>query len=81
MPRTLSALVVGNAAYSHTEVLGNPTNDADDLTAKLTLLGFQVSKLVDASTEQMDRALSVFATALESSDVGLLFFAGHGFQI
>jgi hypothetical protein len=81
MPRTLSALVIGNAAYSNTEALNNPTHDADDIAAKLMALGFQVSKLVDASTEEMDRALAAFSTALRSSDVGLFFFAGHGFQI
>jgi Caspase domain len=81
MARRLSAFVIGNAAYVHGEKLLNPVNDVGDISARLTNLGFSVIKLVDATTEQMDQGLEAFGTTLATSDVGLFFFAGHGFQI
>jgi uncharacterized caspase-like protein len=59
----------------------NPVNDVVDISARLTRLGFSVINLTDATTEQMDRGLEAFGTALATSDVGLFFFAGHAFQI
>ena len=38
MPRRLSALVIGNAAYVHGDPLRNATNDADDISQQLTTL-------------------------------------------
>jgi hypothetical protein len=73
----LTALVIGNAAYTNVERLENPVNDAEDMTVKLTELGFTVQTLKDATRV----ALVGFETALLSSSVGLLFFAGHAFQI
>jgi hypothetical protein len=81
MARRLSALVIGNAAYVHGETLLNPVNDVVDISGRLTNLGFSVIKLIDATTEQMDRGLEAFGTELATSDVGLFFFAGHAFQI
>ena len=36
------ALVIGNSAYQHTTSLLNPSNDAEDITAKLRRLNFDV---------------------------------------
>jgi hypothetical protein len=77
----LTALVIGNAAYSSADRLQNPVNDAVDISLKLSGLGFTVSRLTDASVNQMRDALVAFETALKTSSVGLLFFAGHAFQI
>lgn len=55
MARRLSALVIGNAAYLHGETLPNPTNDADDVSKRLTKLGFSAITLINATTEEMDR--------------------------
>lgn len=81
MARRLSALVIGNAAYLHGETLPNPTNDADDVSKRLTKLGFSAITLINATTEEMDRGVEAFGTSLATSDVGLFFFAGHAFQI
>jgi uncharacterized caspase-like protein len=77
----LTALVIGNAAYSNVDRLVNPVNDAQDMSAKLSDLGFSVQTLTDATVNQMRDALVAFEIALRISSVGLLFFAGHAFQI
>jgi uncharacterized caspase-like protein len=41
-----SALVIGNAQYQNAKYLGNPLNDADDMTLELTDLGFGTATLV-----------------------------------
>jgi len=81
MTRRLSALVIGNAAYIHGDALKNPTNDAEDVSRRLTNLGFSVIKLTNATTEEMDRGIAAFGVSLATSDVGVFFFAGHAFQI
>lgn len=81
MQRKLSALVVGISAYPDGAALKNPVNDADDVTEALKELGFNVVQVTDASSEDIDRGLEAFKDALDSSDVGLFYFAGHGMQI
>jgi len=81
MERNLAALVIGNSAYLHVDPLKNPTNDAEDISGKLSALGFSVSTLTDAATPQMEEALIQFGQTLQTSSVGLVFFAGHAFQI
>ena len=78
--RKLTALVIGNAAYPGA-VLTNPVNDALDMTTALTALGFSTLKITDATCEEIDRVMSSFQDNLNSNDVGLFYFAGHGMQI
>ena len=81
MQRKLSALVVGISAYPDGAALKNPVNDADDMAEALKELGFNVIKVTDASSEDIDRGLETFKDSLNSTDVGLFYFAGHGMQI
>jgi hypothetical protein len=81
MQRKLSALVVGISTYPDGAALKNPVNDADDVTEALKELGFNVVQVSNASSEDIDRGLEVFKDSLNSSDVGLFYFAGHGMQI
>lgn len=76
-----SALIIGNAEYENATHLGNPLNDADDMTLKLADLGFETATLKNASHGDMRSALITFAEALKDSSVGLFFFAGHAFQL
>ncbi len=41
------ALVIGNSSYKSSP-LRNPVNDADNITSKLRILGFQITKERDA---------------------------------
>jgi hypothetical protein len=74
------ALMIGNATYPDSP-LRNPVNDADDVQERLRRLGFQTIKRIDASSKEMEEGLSEFSTHLNTCEVALFFFAGHGMQI
>lgn len=74
------ALVIGNANYS-TKPLDNTINDADDIAEILTRLGFDTTKIIDATAAQQDKVITDFAKSLDEYKIGLFYFAGHGFQI
>ncbi len=75
------ALVVGNAAYRYTPRLENPKNDAADMSAALTKLGFHVIEGFDLDKAAFDGKVRDFAAALKGAEVGLFFYAGHGMQV
>lgn len=82
MNRKMIALIVGNGKYQNgVTKLNNAANDASDMAAALDALGFTVIKHVDCKIEDLDRAISSFQDGLNSNDVGLFYFAGHGIQI
>ncbi len=74
------ALVVGNAAYQHATRLQNPVNDAEDVTAKLKKLGFDVTLARDQSSDGFFDAIQVFANKLVGADIALFYYSGHGVQ-
>jgi len=74
------ALVIGNNAYPRAP-LNNPVNDANDISAKLRLLGFEVIERTNLKTSQIGRTLREFRTRLAPGSVALIFYAGHGLQI
>ncbi|MEM9496471.1 MAG: caspase family protein [Pseudomonadota bacterium] len=76
------AFVVGNSAYS--DALGrlkNPSNDANDVAAKLESLGFEVILATDLSLRAFRASLLNFAAAIEGAETSLFFYAGHGIQV
>jgi uncharacterized caspase-like protein len=75
------ALVIGNSAYRYTPRLENPKNDGADIGAALRKIGFQVIEGFDLGKAAFDGKLFEFAEALKGADVGLFFYAGHGFQV
>src|SRR5258708_27940026 len=75
------ALVVGNAQYSHTFALPNPRNDAEDMSAVLSRLGFEVTVGYDLDQPGFPRSIETFARAPDGADVWLLFYSGPGLQI
>ena len=75
------ALVIGNSAYSYAGELANPRNDASDMAAALTSLGFEVIAGLDLDKAAIERKLREYARKLEGADVALFFYAGHGLQI
>lgn len=77
----MAALVIGNADYPDGNELKNPANDAIDLGAKLKGYGFDVTVALDCSAKEMDKHLKAFRKLLETHEVALFFFAGHGVQI
>ena len=75
------ALVIGNAAYEHAPGLANPLNDANDIGAALGRLGFKVTKLENADYDGMRRGLRAFTRAAPTSEIALVFYAGHGIEV
>lgn len=74
------ALVIGNGDYASSP-LKNPVNDATDMAKKLEALGFQVTRLLNASQTDMRRAIREFGSNLKKGGVGLFYYAGHGMQV
>ncbi|MDF7821827.1 SUMF1/EgtB/PvdO family nonheme iron enzyme [Runella sp. MFBS21] len=73
------ALVIGNKDYTRPEArLQNPLNDANDVTATLQQLGFEVIKRTNLDRAGLETAIDDFAAKLTSYDVGLFYFSGHG---
>ena len=78
---TRVALVIGNDEYSQLPDLNNAGRDARGLAAKLEELGFDTTLALNLRRRDWYDALDEFQAALRSSDVGLLYYAGHGVQL
>ncbi len=74
------ALVIGNGAYK-VRPLNNPVNDANDISAALKRSGFQVIDVRNANLTQMRAKIREFGDQLISSDVGLVYYSGHGVEL
>ena len=74
------ALVIGNATYQNTPALANPGNDAQDLTAALTKVGFNVDFQRNLSKQGMEAAIARFSRLAQGADAALFYYAGHGMQ-
>ena len=75
------ALVIGNARYAHAPRLANPLNDAADIGAALTRLGFAVTKLENANQAELRQGLLDFTRAASASEIAVVFYAGHGIEV
>jgi hypothetical protein len=75
-----TALVIGNAAYQVGR-LHNTVNDATDMAAMLSRLGFDVTLLRDVSLQGMEEAVNAFNLRLRQGGMGLFYFAGHALQV
>jgi len=78
---TRVALVIGNGSYQRVPALPNPPNDASDVAASLERLHFSVRRIVNASYEDMRRALLAFGREARKADIALVYYAGHGMEI
>ncbi|MBO6919971.1 MAG: caspase family protein [Rhizobiaceae bacterium] len=75
------ALVIGNSAYENVSKLANPKNDAADMSVALTDIGFDVTKIEDASFADMRQALRKFSKKARNARIALVYFAGHGIEV
>jgi uncharacterized caspase-like protein len=73
------ALAIGNNEYQTTR-LSNCVNDAIDLSNELKKIGFIVTTRTNLNYEAMDKAIRSFVASIQSNDIVLFFFAGHGVQ-
>ena len=77
------ALVIGNSDFTSAADLRNPVNDAEDVARRLDELGFEIAgggALLNLTRGQMINAFAEFAGSLQSGDLAVVFFAGHGAQ-
>ena len=75
------ALVIGNATYPGVAALKNPANDARDMAARLTTLGFQVTLKTNVALRDMLRTLTAFGESIRQGSEVVVFYAGHGMQV
>lgn len=75
------ALIIGNSEYEQITPLDNPGNDAVDISVALEGLGFEVFLGLDLSNDEMRGISDQFAKAIQTADVSLFYYAGHGFQV
>lgn len=74
------ALVVGNGRYQE-HPLENTKSDAKLMASSLSSLGFEVMELYDSNKKRLETGVNTFFHKLKSSDVGLVYYAGHGMQV
>lgn len=75
------ALVIGNGAYRSLVALPNAINDANDVCAALTSIGFKTTCLSDLPTRRALReAIRLFAADAKAGAETFFFYAGHGLQ-
>jgi tetratricopeptide (TPR) repeat protein len=75
------ALVIGNGAYRNAGELANPRNDADAMARMLSGIGFDVVSGMDLDKRQMDQKVREFIDKVDSYDIALVFYAGHGISV
>jgi hypothetical protein len=83
-PASRYALIIGNSEYEQSSVLENPKNDAQDMAEVARQTGFQLygdEPLLDATYEQMERAIIEFTRLAPVNSEVLFYFAGHGFNL
>ena len=71
------ALLIGNNAYTHSP-LSCCRNDAEDMRAVLTKLGFECTLLLDANRIAMIAGVGTFIQSLQRGDIVFVYFSGHG---
>ncbi|HEC85044.1 MAG: hypothetical protein DRR08_26650 [Candidatus Parabeggiatoa sp. nov. 2] len=75
------ALVIGNSDYQSMPSLDNPVFDAQDMTAVLSQLGFEVMLGRNVDKKTMVTAVKDFGEQLQRrGGEGLFYFSGHGLQ-
>jgi hypothetical protein len=72
------AITVGVSNYVYAPTLKNTLNDATDMANKLRLLGFEVTILLDPSLKSFGAKIDSITRKMNSSDILLFFFSGHG---
>ncbi|WP_165841033.1 caspase family protein [Larkinella punicea] len=71
------ALIVANSDYEK-HPLKNPVNDGRSVREQFEKLGFTVTLVENLKLRETDQALEKFYSELDSNNVGLFYYAGHG---
>lgn len=73
------ALVIGNTEYG-AHPLPGASRDANDISAALASLGFDVTHRTNLSEADMRHTIDAFAAQLGPRDTALVYFAGHAMR-
>jgi uncharacterized protein len=74
------ALVVGNGNYQNVPPLPTTLNDAGDIAQSFERLGFATTKLINASFDDLRRAIRRFNAQTQNAEVAVIYFGGHGLE-
>ncbi len=77
------ALVIGNADYPW-KPLVNPINDAADVAAALSRVGFNdghVLPVTNLNEHEMKRAVRDFVESIRPGDFAFVYYSGHGVEV
>lgn len=77
------ALVMGNENYVVARSLSNPKADAEDIAKELARFNFQVTPLINAGKQSMEKSFSAFLTQVQAQNTPhelIVYFSGHGVQ-
>jgi hypothetical protein len=74
------AFVIGNNAYQHLPPLSKCINDANAMAKLLGRKGYDVTVLLDTTSEAFRDQVCCFAESLCPGDTVVVHFSGHGLQ-
>ncbi len=74
------ALVIGVANYKHAPKLVNTLNDAQDMAAALTKLGFRVDLVLDPDRAALEAAVRRFGQMSVGAEASLFHYSGHALE-
>ncbi|MEZ5930524.1 MAG: caspase family protein [Alphaproteobacteria bacterium] len=78
------ALVIGNGDYDHAAPLAHVQSDMAVMADTLRSLDFDVETLTDLDRAAMQATIEAFGRRIDQAGketIGLMFYAGHGFQL
>jgi len=75
------AVVIGMSDYGEGKSLNNTVNDADDMAAVLTQLGFEVTLMKNNDLQNLETNLTNWYATIEGNDMAVFYFAGHGMEV
>ncbi|MDO9416199.1 caspase family protein [Pararhizobium sp.] len=79
-PEKRIALIIGNSKYQALPPLSNPANDAKLMEKTLKSVGFETLTVIDASRQQVVKAMKAFSEMVTPDSSVVVYYAGHGIQ-
>lgn len=74
------ALLIGISEYENVETLRNVPKDANAMATVLKDIGFTVTMELNLTYRKMRTACKEFLKSINSGNLALFYFAGHGRQ-
>jgi tetratricopeptide (TPR) repeat protein len=75
------ALVVGIDEYDMLPPLDKAVGDAESMSARLTELGFEVTRVINPGRRELNQAITAFRRALQPGDAAFVHYSGHGVEV